>query len=76
MQSLNANQIRDRLVTIAADLLESHGQINGPKSKVFGELRDALQNKEGKDGSINGGNTAEAALKHNSVSRLEWTGHR
>lgn len=66
MQSLSANDIRDRLVTIATDVLESHNQINGPKSKIYGELRDSLQNKEGKDGSINGGNVAETALKHGS----------
>lgn len=68
VQSFTADEIRDKLVNIATDVLESHNQINGPKSKIYGELRDDLQNKQGKDGSINGGNAAEAALKYNSES--------
>ena len=60
--------MRDKLVTIATDYLEAKGKIDGPKSKVFGELRDALENKKGADGSTNGGNAAEWALKYTSKS--------
>lgn len=70
-QSLNPGQIRDKLVNLATDLLESKGLVNGPKSKVFGELRDALEVKEKHEGGevkTNGGNAGEAGLKHTGGS--------
>jgi hypothetical protein len=70
-QSLNPGQIRDKLVNLGTDLLEAKGKVNGPKSKVFGDLRDALEVKEKHEGGevkINGGNAAEAGLKHTGES--------
>ncbi|WVQ83805.1 hypothetical protein IAT38_005949 [Cryptococcus sp. DSM 104549] len=57
---MTPSQARDKLVHLAVDVLESKGAVEGPKSKVFGELRDALDNK----GSPNGGNEATDGVKH------------
>lgn len=67
VQTLTPNEIRDKLVNLATDLLETKGKISGPKSKLFGELRDALEAKEKVEGGekkIHGGNAAEPAMKH------------
>ncbi|WWD21981.1 hypothetical protein CI109_106469 [Kwoniella shandongensis] len=55
------SQARDNLVHLAVSVLESKGKAKGPQSKVFGELRDRLENKS----SPNGGNEAMDGLKHN-----------
>jgi len=61
---MTISQARDKLVDLALSVLEKNGGLpSGPKSKVFGELRDKLENK----GSPNGGNEGTAALKHNST---------
>nr|XP_018265835.1 uncharacterized protein I303_02209 [Kwoniella dejecticola CBS 10117]OBR87993.1 hypothetical protein I303_02209 [Kwoniella dejecticola CBS 10117] len=57
---LTPSQTRDKLVNLATDLLEKNNKFTGPKSKVFGELRDKLENK----GSPNGGTEATDDLKY------------
>ncbi|OCF38885.1 hypothetical protein I317_07334 [Kwoniella heveanensis CBS 569] len=58
--SLTPSEARDKLVHLAVDLLEKKGKSNGPKSKVFGELRDKLEVKS----SPNGGNEATDGFKY------------
>ncbi|KAK8846673.1 hypothetical protein IAR55_005760 [Kwoniella newhampshirensis] len=58
--SLTPSQARDKLVHLAVSILEAKGKASGPQSKLFGELRDKLENK----GSPNGGNEATDGLKH------------
>ncbi|WWC67590.1 uncharacterized protein I206_101500 [Kwoniella pini CBS 10737] len=57
---LTPSQTRDKLVELATDLLEQNKKINGPKSKVFGEIRDKLEVKS----SPNGGNEATDDFKY------------
>ena len=66
-QTMTPSQARDKLTELALSVLEANGQLpEGPRSKVYGEFRDSLEVKKGKDGSVNGGNEATAGLKYNS----------
>jgi len=75
VQTLTPSQIRDSLVNLATDLLEAKGKVSGPKSKVFGELRDALEAKERTENGekkIHGGNAAEVAMKYTRKAGPRW----
>jgi hypothetical protein len=56
---------------LALTVLEKEGKLpKGPKSQVFGELRDKLEVKRGSDGTSNGGNAATLGMKH--LSRFSF----
>ncbi|WWC87162.1 uncharacterized protein L201_002048 [Kwoniella dendrophila CBS 6074] len=57
---LTPSETRDKLIHLAVDLLEKNNKIDGPKSKVYGELRDKLDVKS----SPNGGNEATDDFKY------------
>jgi hypothetical protein len=68
-QALSMGQARDRLTEIALSVLEEKGALPaGPKSKVFGELRDAMEVRQTADGGINGGNASLDDIKFLSTS--------
>ena len=76
-QTLTLNQAKDSLITLAMDVLEKSNKLgSGPKSKVFGELRDKIDNKKGSDGSTNGGNDATWDVKYTSQSLSPTTRSR
>lgn len=59
--SLTLSSLRDKLVEIAVQVLDKNeAGGKGPKSKIFGELRDALEVKA----SDNGGNEGTEGLKY------------
>ncbi|WVW78826.1 hypothetical protein I302_100788 [Kwoniella bestiolae CBS 10118] len=58
--SLTPSETRDKLIHLATDLIEKKHGNAGPKSKVFGELRDKLEVKS----SPNGGNEATDDFKY------------
>ncbi|WRT65112.1 uncharacterized protein IL334_002054 [Kwoniella shivajii] len=58
--SMTPSETRDKLVLLATDLVEKKGKIAGPKSKLFGEIRDRLEVKS----TPNGGNEATDDLKY------------
>ena len=65
VMDMTPSQCRDRLTDLAMGLLEKEGILgSGPKSQVYGQLREAMQNK----GTPNGGNDATDALKYNGTS--------
>lgn len=74
-QALSMGQARDRLTEIALSVLEEKGALPaGPKSKVFGELRDAMEVRQTADGGINGGNASLDDIKFLSTSGSEVDG--
>ncbi|WVQ68891.1 uncharacterized protein L199_007100 [Kwoniella botswanensis] len=54
------SEARDKLTHLATDLLEKKHKVDGPKSKLFGEIREKLENK----GSPNGGTEATDDIKY------------
>lgn len=59
--SFTLSSLRDKLVEIAVQVLDKNeAGGKGPKSKIFGELRDALEVKA----SDNGGNEGTEGLKY------------
>ena len=66
---MTPSETRDKLTDLALSVLDSSGKLpSGPRSRTYGELRDALEVKRGANGSMNGGNAATAGMKHCSGS--------
>lgn len=70
--SLTLSSLRDKLVEIAVEQVLDKDEAGGkgPKSKIFGELRDALEVKA----SDNGGNEGTEGLKYSRqlISQLSF----
>lgn len=70
--SLTLSSLRDKLVEIAVEQVLDKDEAGGkgPKSKIFGELRDALEVKAGD----NGGNEGTEGLKYSRqlISQLSF----
>ena len=65
---MTPNQARDRLTDLALEVLEAANQVQGPKSKIYGELRAQLDVQGASKEGDNKGSTAFELMKHSSGS--------